>query len=73
MTHATDHCHTHATVQLVKAAEVHSRRSIVVALASAAALSPSPVLAKSEASPGDERFMRMRSMRRGKAIMRSAA
>jgi tRNA(Arg) A34 adenosine deaminase TadA len=59
MTHARDHCHTHATVQPVKAAELHSRRSIVVALASAAALSPSPVLAKSDVSPEDERFMRM--------------
>jgi len=59
MTHAGDHCHTHATIQPVKAAELHSRRSIVVALASAAALSPSTVLAKSDVSPEDERFMRM--------------
>ena len=56
MTHACDHCHTHATAQ---PPHLHSRRSIVVALASAAAVSPGPVLAKSEASPEDERFMRM--------------
>jgi predicted secreted protein len=37
---------------------LHSRRSIVVTLASAAA-SSSPVLAKIEGSPEDERFMRM--------------
>ena len=59
MTDVDDHCHTQATGQPTKAAELHSRRSIVVALASAAAASSSPVLAKSEASPEDERFMRM--------------
>jgi hypothetical protein len=37
---------------------LHSRRSIVGTLASAAT-SSSPVLAKIEASPEDERFMRM--------------
>jgi tRNA(adenine34) deaminase len=46
-------------VQPVKAAGLPSRRSIVVALASAAAASSGPVLAKSEVSPEDERFMRM--------------
>ncbi len=59
MTHISDHCHTQATVQPVKAAGLPSRRSIVVALASAAVASSGPVLAKSEASPEDERFMRM--------------
>jgi tRNA(adenine34) deaminase len=60
MTHTSDHCHTHATIEPVNAAELPSRRSIVVALASAAAASSSgPVHAKSEASPEDERFMRM--------------
>jgi tRNA(adenine34) deaminase len=59
MTHISDHCHTHATVQPVKAAGLPSRRSIVVALASAAAASSGPVFAKSEVSPEDERFMRM--------------
>jgi|SRR5689334_15133876 tRNA(adenine34) deaminase len=60
MTHTSDHCHTHATIEPVRAAELPSRRSIVVALASAAASSSSgPVLAKSEVSPEDERFMRM--------------
>lgn len=59
MTHISEHCHTHATVQPVKAAGLPSRRSIVVALASAAAASSGPVLAKSEVSPEDERFMRM--------------
>ena len=56
MTHTGDHCPTHATVQ---PPGLHSRRSIVVALASTAAASSGPVLAKSEASPEDERFMRM--------------
>jgi hypothetical protein len=60
MTDVDDHCHTHATGHPTKAAELHSRRSIIVALASAAAASSSPVLAKSEASPEDERFMRIR-------------
>ena len=59
MTHISDHCHTHATVQPVKAAELPSRRSIVVALASAAVASSGPVLAQSEASAADERFMRL--------------
>jgi tRNA(Arg) A34 adenosine deaminase TadA len=39
--------------------ELHSRRSIVVALASTAAAASGPVLAQSEVSPADERFMRM--------------
>ena len=38
---------------------LHSRRSVVVALGSAAAVSSGPVLAKSEASPQDDRFTRM--------------
>ena len=60
MTHTSDHCNTHATIELAEAAELPSRRSIVVALALAAASSSSgPALAKSEASPEDERFMRM--------------
>jgi tRNA(adenine34) deaminase len=57
---ADDHCHTHATAEPAHGpAHAHSRRSIIVALASAAAASSSLVLAKSEASPGDERFMRL--------------
>ena len=56
MTHTCDHGHTDATVQ---PPHLHNRRSVVVALASAAAVSSGPVLAKSEASPQDERFMRM--------------
>jgi tRNA(Arg) A34 adenosine deaminase TadA len=56
MTHTNDHCHTHATTP---PPHLHSRRSIVVTLASAAAASSGPVLAKTEASPEDERFMRM--------------
>lgn len=59
MTYSSDHCHTDATIEPGKAAELPSRRTIVVALASAAAASSSPVLAKSEASPEDERFIRM--------------
>jgi tRNA(adenine34) deaminase len=59
MTHASDHCRSHATLQRTKAAKLHSRRSIVVALASAAAASSGPVLAQSEVSPADERFMRL--------------
>ena len=35
MTHASDHCHTDATIEPGKAAELPSRRTIVVALASA--------------------------------------
>jgi tRNA(adenine34) deaminase len=56
MTHSSAHCHTHATIE---SAELPSRRTVVVALASAAASSSGPALAKSEASPEDERFMRM--------------
>jgi tRNA(Arg) A34 adenosine deaminase TadA len=56
MTHTCDHCHTDATAQ---PPHLHSRRSIVVALASAAAVSSGPVVAQSEASLEDERFMRM--------------
>jgi len=56
MTHTNDHCHTHATAQ---PPHLHSRRSIVVALATAAAVSSGPALAQTEASLGDERFMRM--------------
>ena len=60
MTHTSDHRHTHATIEPIKAAGLPSRRSIVVALASAAASSSSgPVRAKSEVSPEDERFMRL--------------
>ena len=51
--------HAHAAIQPVKLAELHSRRTIVVALASAAVASSGPVLAQSEASPADERFMRL--------------
>jgi hypothetical protein len=59
MSPASDHCHAHAAIQPVKLAELHSRRTIVVALASAAVASSGPVLAQSEASPADERFMRL--------------
>jgi guanine deaminase len=59
MIHTSDHCHTHATIEPGKPAELPSRRTIVVALASAAAASSGPAFAKSEASPEDERFMRM--------------
>ena len=51
MTDADHRCHTPADAE---AARRHSRRTIVVALAAAAA---SPALAKSNASPADERFM----------------
>ena len=52
-----DHdCRLHATIEHPHA---HSRRSIVIALASAAALSSGPTLAKTESAPEDERFMRM--------------
>jgi len=57
MTH--DHHHTHATLQQARPAELRSRRSMVVALASAALASSGPALAQSEVSPEDERFMRM--------------
>jgi tRNA(adenine34) deaminase len=56
MTHTGNHCHTHAPAPPTYS---HSRRSIVIALASAAALSSRPVVAKSDATPNDERFMRM--------------
>ena len=56
MTDADHDCHTHPAAEQTHA---HSRRSIVIPLASAAAMSPGPVLAKSEGSPEDERFMRM--------------
>jgi hypothetical protein len=59
MTHTYDHCHAHASIRPAKAVELHSRRSIVVALASTAAAASGPVLAQSEVSPADERFMRM--------------
>ncbi len=60
MTDANKHCHAHAIAQPTQLpGRLRSRRSVVVALASAAALSSSPVLAKSEVSPDDERFMRM--------------
>jgi tRNA(adenine34) deaminase len=49
-----DHCQTCAGAAPVHR---HSRRSVVVGLAAAA--SATPVLAKSDASPADERFMRM--------------
>ena len=56
MNHSDHHCHTHAPA---RPSQSHSRRNIVIALASAAALSAGPVLAKSDATPEDERFMRM--------------
>jgi tRNA(Arg) A34 adenosine deaminase TadA len=59
MTHTYDHCHAHASIRPAKTAELHSRRSIVVALASTAVAASGPVLAQSEVSPADERFMRM--------------
>jgi tRNA(adenine34) deaminase len=59
MTHAADHCHTQATAQPAQPSQLHSRRSIVVALSAAAAASSGPAFAKSEASPEDLRFMRM--------------
>jgi tRNA(adenine34) deaminase len=60
MTHTSDHRHTHATAALAHGpAPLHSRRSIVVALASTAVVSSGPALAQSEVSPEDERFMRM--------------
>jgi hypothetical protein len=51
-----DRCHTHT---LSRPLQLPSRRSIVVALSSAAALSSPPVLAKSHGSAEDERFIRM--------------
>jgi tRNA(adenine34) deaminase len=60
MTHSSAHCRAHATIEPAKPAELPSRRTVVVALASAAASSSSgPAFAKSEVSPEDERFMRM--------------
>jgi tRNA(adenine34) deaminase len=59
MIHTGDHCHTHATIEPGKPAELPSRRTIVVALAPAAAASSGPAFAKSEAPPEDERFIRM--------------
>jgi tRNA(Arg) A34 adenosine deaminase TadA len=56
MTDADHHSHRRATAG---PAYGPSRRSIIVALAAAAAASSGPVLAKSEVSPEDERFMRM--------------
>lgn len=56
MTDASKHCHMHASA---RPSELPSRRNIVVALASTAALSSNSVFAKSEASPDDERFMRI--------------
>jgi tRNA(adenine34) deaminase len=60
MNHADDCCHAHAHAHpTAQPTQSPSRRSIVIALASAAALSSGSVLAKSDASPEDERFMRM--------------
>ena len=59
MTHSSAHCHAHATIEPTKPAELPSRRTIVAALASAAAASSGPAFAKSEAPPEDERFIRM--------------
>jgi hypothetical protein len=59
MSPTSDHCHAHAAIRPVKPAELHSRRTIVVTLASAAVASSGPVLAQSEASAADERFMRL--------------
>jgi tRNA(adenine34) deaminase len=64
MNHIDDHCRTHPHAHphahpIVQPTQAPSRRSLVIALASAAALSPDLVLAKSEATPADERFMRM--------------
>jgi tRNA(adenine34) deaminase len=59
MTYTIDDCHTHAPAEPAhEPAHTHSRRTIVVALAAAAA-SSTPVLAKSNVTPADERFMRM--------------
>ena len=59
MSPTSDHCHAHAAIRPVKPAELHSRRTIVVTLASAAVASSGPVLAQSEASAAHERFMRL--------------
>ncbi len=52
----SDHCHRHATAQPIQSP---SRRTVVLTLASAAAVASGPAFAKSDASPEDERFMRM--------------
>jgi tRNA(adenine34) deaminase len=61
MTHTDDDCGTHETAApALQPPHAHSRRTIIVALAaSGAAASSAPVLAKSNVSPADERFMRM--------------
>ena len=60
MIDADHHCHTHAPAEPAhEPAHPHSRRAIVVALAVAAAAPSAPVLAKSNASPADEHFIRM--------------
>jgi tRNA(adenine34) deaminase len=60
MNRADDHCHAHAHVHATaQPTQSPSRRSLVIALASAAALPSGPVLAKSDASPEDEGFIRM--------------
>jgi tRNA(adenine34) deaminase len=53
MTCAHDHCQTNSTALL------HSRRGIITALAAATVLSAGPAVATTDASPDDERFMRM--------------
>jgi tRNA(adenine34) deaminase len=53
MTCRHDRCDCHFTVSL------HSRRGVITALASAAALSATPGIAATGASADDERFMRM--------------
>ena len=53
MTCRHDHCDSNPTAKL------HSRRSIITALASAAVLSPGPLVAAPSESADDERFMRL--------------
>jgi tRNA(adenine34) deaminase len=53
MDHLPDHRCGSAAIHL------HSRRGIVIALASAAVLSSQPVLAAADGSPEDQQFMRM--------------
>jgi tRNA(Arg) A34 adenosine deaminase TadA len=53
MTRAHDHCQTNSTALL------HSRRGIITALAAVTVLSAGPAVAATDASPDDERFMRM--------------
>ncbi len=48
-----DQCNANSTMHL------HSRRGIVIALASAAVLSSRPVFAAAYGSPEDQQFMRM--------------